>query len=194
MPLVHIKSPELSSEQKKRIGERIISAFHAEGMPSGSVVVLFERELADLFLEGGLLFEVSVPAIPVPPAAPWPPVAPVEPVQVVAALAGPADGFKSKVRRSRSELADLKEQLVAALQGKGVLSSFQAQIDLGLKQCDWAPATLRRFFAELEDEGVIGKQGQKRGTRYVWKGMATQPVPALVGPKLVKHPETELEF
>jgi hypothetical protein len=87
------------------------------------------------------------------------------------------------------ELQDLKAQLVARLQGKGALSSFQAQIDLGLKACDWAPATLRRFFSELEEEGLITKQGQKRGTRYVWNGINTQQAPLAPGPRLVKRVE-----
>jgi hypothetical protein len=98
--------------------------------------------------------------------------------------------FKTKPRRSKVELSDLKAQLVKTLQFQGALSSFQAQEELGLKSCDWAPATLRRFFSELEDEGVIVKQGQKRGTRYVWKGTTHQPrsTPAA---KLVKRVEEE---
>ena len=184
MPLVHIKSPELSREQKKRIGDRIISAFHVEGFPSGSIVVLFERELTDLLLDGGLLFEAGVLGHLDPPPAPvasQPVAAPV----AVPEAPDPVD-YKHKLRRSRAELLDLKAQLVAALQAKGALSSFQAQVDLGLKACDWAPATLRRFFAELEDEGVITKQGQKRGTRYVWKGISTQPLSAPPVARLVK--------
>jgi DNA-binding transcriptional regulator YhcF (GntR family) len=79
---------------------------------------------------------------------------------------------------------------VKTLQLQGALSSFQAQEELGLKTCDWAPATLRRFFSELEDEGVIVKQGQKRGTRYVWKGTShqTRSTPAA---KLVKRVEED---
>ena len=187
MPLVHIKSPELTREQKKRIGDRIISAFHGEGFPPGSVVVLFEREVADLLLDGGLLFEAGVlaanegaPAMadPAPAALPAVTAAPQE-----------MDGFKDKLRRSKSELLELKSRLVATLQAKGALSSFQAQIELGLKTCDWAPATLRRFFSELEEEGVISKQGQKRGTRYVWKGISTQQPAASAAPRLVKRLE-----
>ena len=88
---------------------------------------------------------------------------------------GPCPDFKSKLRRSKVELTALKAQLVKTLQLQGALSSFQAQEELGLKTCEWAPATLRRFFSELEDEGVILKQGQKRGTRYVWRGITNQP-------------------
>ena len=98
--------------------------------------------------------------------------------------------FKSKPRRSKHELSDLKNQLVQTLQRQGALSSFQAQEELGLKTCDWAPATLRRFFSELEDEGVIVKQGQKRGTRYVWKGTSHQ-ARSTPSAKLVKRVEEE---
>jgi len=182
MSLVHIKSPELSSEQKKRIGDRIISAFHGEGITSSSVVVLFEREVADLLLDGGLLFEARAPA-QAAAAAPAPPAEDAQPHLT----ARPSEAFKAKSRRSKAELLDLKNKLIVNLQTKGALSSFQAQLDLGLKACDWAPATLRRFFSELEEEGVIAKQGQKRGTRYVWKGISSQQVP--LGPRLVKHGE-----
>ena len=185
MSLVHIKSPELSTEQKKRIGDRIISAFHGEGFLSSSVVVLFEREVADLLLDGGLLFEARAP-VPAPSLALHLPVAAASSPLVAHK---PSEDFKSKSRRSKTELLDLKRQLVTRLQAKGALSSFQAQIDLGLKACDWAPATLRRFFSELEEEGVIAKQGQKRGTRYVWQGITTQQAAAVTGPKLVKHAE-----
>lgn len=198
MPSVHIKSPRLSTDQKKRIGDRVISAFHGEGFSPSSIVVFFEREEADLFLEGGLLFEVEaqraaperavapppgpVAAPPVPEAAEPPPVAPE---------AEPAPDFKSKLRRSKGELSDLKARLVQTLQLQGALSSFQAQEELGLKACDWAPATLRRFFSELEDEGVISKQGQKRGTRYVWKGTSHQPRAGAPQARLVKRSEDE---
>jgi len=170
MPSVHIKSPRLSTDQKKRIGDRVISAFHGEGFSASSVVVFFEREQADILLDGGLLFEVGGQAASPPP--PEPP-APPAPVPVAEPVEASAD-FKYKPRRSKGELSDLKGQLVVILQEKGALSSFQAQEDLGLKTCDWAPATLRRFFSELEEEGVILKQGQKRGTRYVWKGTTHQ--------------------
>lgn len=198
MPSVHIKSPRLSTDQKKRIGDRVISAFHGEGFSPSSIVVFFEREEADLFLEGGLLFEVeaqraaperAVAPPPGPVAAPLVPEA-AEPAPV-APEAEPAPDFKSKLRRSKGELSDLKARLVQTLQLQGALSSFQAQEELGLKACDWAPATLRRFFSELEDEGVISKQGQKRGTRYVWKGTSHQPRAGAPQARLVKRSEDE---
>ncbi len=182
MPLVHIKSPALSNDQKKRIGDRIISAFHGEGFPAGAIVVLFEREVADLYLDGGLLFQAEGTPAQAPVSAP--------PPEPAAAPEITAD-FKNKPRRSKAELSDLKTQLVSRLQMKGALSSFQAQVDLGLKACDWAPATLRRFFSELEEEGVISKQGQKRGTRYVWKGLSSQGAPASPSAKLVKRLDDE---
>ena len=189
MSLVHIKSPELSVEQKKRIGDRIISAFHGEGFASGSVIVLFEREVADMLLDGGLLFEARAPAEALEAAPAVTQARAPQPLVV----ARPSEDFKNKTRRSKAELLELKHQLMVNLQTKGALSSFQAQLDLGLKACDWAPATLRRFFSELEEEGVIAKQGQKRGTRYVWKGMSAQQPPVAAGPRLVKHAEDAAE-
>jgi len=182
MPSVHIKSPRLSADQKKRIGDRVISAFHGEGFSPGSVVVFFEREEADILLDGGLLFEAESLTVEPPPPEP------VAPLPEPLVIQEPAVDFKNKLRRSKLELSDLKAQLVKTLQLQGALSSFQAQEELGLKACDWAPATLRRFFSELEDEGVITKQGQKRGTRYVWKGTTHQPRSA-PSPKLVKRVE-----
>jgi len=187
MPSVHIKSPRLSSDQKKRIGDRVISALHSAGFASGSVVVFFEREDADILLDGGLLFEVDArPAeAPPPEPAPPPPAAPAAPE-----APEPVADFKNKLRRSKHELSDLKAQLVKTLQLEGALSSFQAQEQLGLKTCDWAPATLRRFFSELEEDGVIVKQGQKRGTRYVWKGTSHQ-ARSTPSAKLVKRVEED---
>jgi hypothetical protein len=76
------------------------------------------------------------------------------------------EDFKAKTRRSRQELEDLKQKLIDLLHTKGSLSSFEAQDKLGLSECDWAPATLRRLFGQMEDEKIITKSGQKRGTRY----------------------------
>jgi phenylpyruvate tautomerase PptA (4-oxalocrotonate tautomerase family) len=198
MPSVHIKSPRLSTDQKKRIGDRVISAFHGEGFSPGSVVVFFEREEADMLLDGGLLFEAAGPVAE--PAAPAPKPAPeAVPLPLPLAVLVPAPvtshevaaDFKNKPRRSKGELSELKAQLVKTLQLQGALSSFQAQEELGLKTCDWAPATLRRFFSELEDEGVISKQGQKRGTRYVWKGTTHQARTVPAAARLVKRAEEE---
>lgn len=189
MPSVHIKSPRLSAEQKKRIGDRIISALQSAGFAPGSVVVFFEREQADILLDGGLLFEADAGAPPA--AAPTPPEPPPQRLPPPPPAVEPAAvDFKNKARRSKVELSDLKAQLIKTLQTQGALSSFQAQEELGLKSCDWAPATLRRFFSELEDEGVIVKQGQKRGTRYVWKGTTHQPK-ATPAARLVKRNDEE---
>jgi len=181
MPLVIIQASNLSSEQKKRIGDRLMEAFHREGVHASSVVVLFKREDADILLDGGLLLEASpteAPTFSAPPSSP------------PAGESGASEDFKTRPRRTKSELSDLKAQLIKLLQLQGAVSSFQAQEELGLKDCEWAPATLRRLFSELEEEGAIVKQGQKRGTRYVWKGITSQPLSG-AAPKLVKRAELE---
>jgi len=180
MPLVIIQTSQLSAEQKKRIGDRVVDSLHSEGVPASSVVVLFQPDKSDVYLDGGLVHELKV-ASPVP--LPMPSEAAP---RALPATQPTGDDFRVKARRNRQELGDLRKQLVAALEGQGGLSSFQAQEVLGLKDCDWAPATLRRLFAELEEGGLILKQGQKRGTRYVWKGLATHS-PAAPMPKLVKR-------
>jgi len=180
MPLITIQATRLSADQKRRIGDRIIEGFHREGVPASSVVILFGRDDLDILLDGGYLIE-SAPD-PAPQALPA--------RDTPAETADPelAEEFKTRTRRTKAELTDLKSLLVSKLQLQGALSSFQAQDELGLKDCEWAPATLRRFFAELEEEGVIIKQGQKRGTRYVWKGITSQLQGGAM-PRLVKKPE-----
>lgn len=182
MAIVIIQSPNLAPEQETRIGERIITALQQEGIAPGSVVVMFRPERGDIYLDG-LLVQAETPARIQPPA----PIA-AKPAAPVAAEE-PA-GFKTKARRSKPELEDLKQGLMQKLQDKGSLSSFEAQVALDLKDCDWAPATLRRLFTELEEAKLITKSGQKRGTRYVWKGMVNTPqVPPAV--KLVKAESDE---
>ena len=180
MPLVTIQATRFSADQKRRIGDRIIEAFHQEGIQPSSVIVIYKREDIDILLDGGLLIESASEPSPVfhaPFEAPAP-----RPVPEF------VDESKSRSRRTKPELMELKARLVRELQVQGALSSFQAQEELGLKDCDWAPATLRRFFSELEEEGAIVKQGQKRGTRYVWKGITSQAQPGMM-PKLVKKSE-----
>ncbi len=168
MAIVIIESSNLTSEQKTRIGDRIITTLQHEGMSPGSVIVLFQPERSDIYLDG-MLVQAQVPAVTPAPAA----IAPKAPVSAPAPE--PAPAFKTKARRSKPELEDLKKQLMRALQDKGSLSSFEAQVALELKECDWAPATLRRLFTELEEAKLIVKNGQKRGTRYVWKGIVSTP-------------------
>ncbi len=183
MSLVIIQAPVLSAGQKKRIGDRIIESLHSEGVPASSVVILFQPDRSEIYLDGGMVHELDAAPAPSFEAAPR-----------EAPLSVPVgEAYKNKARRNRQELVELRSQLVAALQEQGGLSSFQAQEELGLKDCDWAPATLRRLFGELEQEGLISKQGQKRGTRYVWT--ASAPTPSAVPlPKLVKRiPEEPLE-
>ncbi|NWJ40309.1 MAG: hypothetical protein HXX12_04975 [Geothrix sp.] len=184
MAIVIIESPSLTSDQKTRIGERVITALQHEGLAPGSVVVLFQPERGDIYLDG--LLVKTEPAGLTPTQAPLPPkpiMAPPTP--------DPVPAFKAKARRSKPELQDLKTRLMKALQDKGSLSSFEAQVALDLKECDWAPATLRRLFTDLEEAQLIAKSGQKRGTRYVWKGIVSAPqtLPAV---KLVKA-DTEEE-
>lgn len=182
MPLVIIQASSLSAEQKKRIGDRVVDSLHSEGVPASSVVVLFQPDKSDVYLDGGLVHELRVAEVAPPSLSASFEVAP----RTLPAAPVTGSDFRVKARRNRQELGDLRKQLVAALEGQGGLSSFQAQEALGLKDCDWAPATLRRLFAELEEEGLIQKQGQKRGTRYVWKGLATY-APTTSMPKLVKR-------
>jgi len=184
MAIVVIESPGLSSDQKTRIGERVITALQHEGMAPGSVVVLFRQERSDIYLDGLLVqSQTAVQAPAQPPPAPKAP-APT-PVQEV------ASSLKTKARRSKPELEDLKQQLVKALQTEGSLSSFQAQMALDLKECDWAPSTLRRLFTELEEAMLIVKSGQKRGTRYVWKDTPNPTPQTLPAVKLVKAENEE---
>jgi hypothetical protein len=179
MAVVIVQSSSLTPDQKKRVGERIITALHHEDIAPGSVVVLFRPERGDIYLDGLLVEAEPRPqaATPVaPPPAPRPAAAPA-PEEVPA--------FKSKARRTKGELEELKQNLVQKLQAEGSLSSFEAQEALGLKDCDWAPATLRRLFTELEEAKLINKTGQKRGTRYQWKGFVSAQPPASTV-KLVK--------
>lgn len=179
MALVRIECPLLSPDQEARIGERIISALHQEGLQPASVVILFRPERGDLYLEGHLFQGQALPqGAPLVAARPAP-----QPEPAVV-----APGIRAKGRLSRTDSEDLKRKLALALQEKGSLSSFEAQVALDLKDCEWAPGTLRRLFTELEEAKLITKSGQKRGTRYVWNGIANaaQSVPAV---KLVKAEE-----
>lgn len=189
MAIVVIQAPSLSAEQKRRIGDRVLGALHQEGIPAASSVVLFKPEDMDIYMDGGLLHEaVPAPRPALRPAEPAPPPAPepAEPTSAPLQFLPPAAPPRGKGRRSKADLADLKQKLIQALQAEGALSSFETQARLGLKDDDGAPATLRRFFSELEEEGLIVKQGQKRGTRYVWKGLVQAVSPALPPVRLVK--------
>lgn len=184
MAFITLRTPSLSAEQKKRLGDRVLYALQQEGIAPGSTVLRFEVETSDLYLDGSLVEgERTTKAAPAPPAPVFSLTAPAAPAEAPAPRSV-AQGFKGKARRTKQELQDLKEDLVKLLKAEGSLSSFDAQKRLGLDDCDWAPATLRRFFNELEEERLISRTGQKRGTRYAWVQKRGEEHPAQV--KLVK--------
>ena len=180
MPLAIIQTPHLSQDQKNRVGNRIIEALHAEGFPPSAILVLFKLEDADIYVDGGLVYER--PAAPLPAPSESHPVA-----------AFPAPEARARARRSKADLDQLRTQLIKVLQVKGLMSSFEAQTELGIKDDENGAAILRRLFGELEAEGLIVKQGQKRGTRYAWKGFTNIPSPETPAPILLKKAETEAE-
>lgn len=183
MALVTLQTPPLNPEQKQRIGERILQALHAEGVSASQTVVLFQPETSDLYLEGGLLVEAVRPAMEpaareASPAFPTPVLEPAAPAR----------------RRSRGEQQAYLQRLAEVLRREGALTSFQAQAALGLKDDPGAATLLRNLFKALEDEGLIRKEGQRRGTRYLWNGPEGDD-PILPAARLVKRedegPETE---
>jgi len=189
MPIVTIQASALSNAQKKRIGERVLDSLHREGIPASSIVVLFRHEDTDIFLDGGLLFEVK------PHHQATQAVAPA--IVSSAAPAKPAPAFIKEpaatvLRKPIPEYSEVKEKVRAMLLEHGGLSSFQAQSGLDLKGYDGASAILRRVFAELEAEGIVEKQGQKRGTRYVLKGITSNAHQQSASVILVKQDKSDL--
>lgn len=169
MAIVTIESTFLNSDQKIRIGEKILQALGQEGVLASSVVVLFHPERGDMYMDH-LLIQAQAQA---QAAAPTPAkAAPVAAAAPAPAEADASPSYKIKARRTQAELEGIKQDLMGALRQRGSLNSFEAQESLGLKDCDWAPATLRRMFTELEEASLVGKIGQKRGTRYLWTGPA----------------------
>ena len=190
MAMVVIHSPSLSVAAKKRIGDQVITALHNEDVPASSVVVLFKVEKADLYLDGGVLIEAQPSAASAPTNPTIRFQADSEPTQLnfLPPQSASRNDYKTRARRTKQELSELKTKLITLLHEKGGLSSFDAQKDMELQDCDWAPATLRRFFAELEEEGLIKKEGQKRGTRYVLLGTLSKQT-GLGNPILKKKSE-----
>ncbi len=184
MAVVMIQTPPLSREQKHRIGERVLVALQQEGIAPTGVAVLFQPEVHDLYLDGAL-FEAGARQEARAEAAPAAPPAPGRTPQTAPAPEPAAPALKAEGRRTKGQLQDLKQRLIQKLQLAGSLSSFEAQEALGLKDFDWAPGTLRRLFTDLEEEHLITRTGQKRGTRYQWKGIVSTQAPVPVV-KLVK--------
>lgn len=178
MAFITLKTPALSGEQKKRLGDRILYALQQEGIAPGSVVLRYELEQGDLYMDGTL---VEAPRPAAAPAPTFSLAAPRAEEPAPARRAEAAPDFKSKARRNKKELESLKDQLIDLLKRDGSLSSFDAQDKLHLKDCDWAPNTLRRLFSELIEVGLVRKEGEKRGTRYHWatKGKEELPPPIL---------------
>lgn len=175
MSFITLKTPSLSAEQKKRLGDRILYALQQEGIMPGTVVLRYEVENGDLYTDGTLV------EAPRPAAVSAAPVFSLAAARVSEEPAPPraeaAPSYKDKARRSKKELEDLKSKLMDLLKRDGSLSSFDAQDKLKLKDCDWAPNTLRRLFSELIEEGQVRKEGEKRGTRYHWAGKGKEELP-----------------
>ena len=180
MAIITLQVPSLTRDQKKKLGNEILFALQNMGIAPASTILVFKPLIEDVFMDG-LLVEA-----PAPVAAPIP--APVA-VTFEAALPPAPEAPRKGGRLKKSEKDDLRSQLLNELRNRGSLSSFEAQEALGMKDQDGSPATLRRLFSELEEEGLILKTGQKRGTRYTLKGVleaqkdAERPAPPV---KLIK--------
>ena len=162
MAIITLQVPSLTRDQKKKLGNEILFALQNLGIPPASTILVYKPLVEDVFMDG-LLVEAPAPAQPALPAA--------LPVVFEAALPPAPEPPRKGGRLKKSEKEDLRSQLLNELRNRGSLSSFEAQEALGLKEQDGAPATLRRLFSELEEEGLILKTGQKRGTRYTLKGV-----------------------
>lgn len=165
MAFIVIKSTPLTAESQKRLGDRILYALQAEGIKPGETVIRYEPEDSSVYMdgtlvEGGRETTQSIEAARLP--------------QMLG-----SNAWKSKPRRTQQELFDLKAKLIGLLRRDKSLSSFEAMAKLDLKDCDWAPATLRRMFHELEESNQIRVEGQKRGTRYHWIVKEELPQPKL---------------
>lgn len=181
MAFITLKTPALNGEQKKRLGDRILYALQQEGIAPGSVVLRYEVESADLYMDGSLV-EAPRPA-PTTHQAPVFSLAAARITESPAPREEPQADFKTKARRNKKELDSIKERLEDLLKRDGSVSSFEAQKKLKLDDCDWAPNTLRRLFSELIESGEVRKEGEKRGTRYHWVTKGKEELPPA---KLVK--------
>lgn len=184
MAIVTLQLPALTKEQKKKLGDGILYELQKAGIAPASTVVIFKPLVEDLYLDS-LLVEAPA-AQPLPAPAPLV-ITPVFEAALPPAAAGPKKGG----RLNKADKQDLRGKLLHELRTRGSLSSFEAQEALELKDQDGAPATLRRLFSDLEAEGIIGKTGQKRGTRYVLKGVLEAKVSPSV--KLIKAEAGELQ-
>jgi hypothetical protein len=153
MALVIIESPSLTAQQKANLGRVISDALKEEGI--AHAVVTFQPERGDIYVDGVLVQdkeEDEVITLNVPKRA----------KVTIMDTTTPA----KKTRRSRAELESLKKRLFNLLQEKKSVSSLEAVTALNIRDCPWAPATLRRLFGELEEAKLVNVTGQKRGTRY----------------------------
>lgn len=152
----------LTPEQHKRLVTVMVAALKGEGV--AHTTVSFQGEIAH-YVDGE-----EIPA----QDATTPINTPTAEVTLVTTTPRRQRGSKKtderdmreKSRRNRSELEALKQQLLDLIHTKGSITSLEATADLKLRDCSWAPATLRRLFGEMEEEKLITKSGQKRGTRY----------------------------
>lgn len=167
MPTITVHVSSFSPEQKARVGQKIIDAMLSEDLRPNSVLVLFREEDTDFYTDGGPLVSRPTASAPVAPVA-------LPPVMEYPRVTAPVAEAAGRTRRTRAQLSTLKDLLIRELQAVGYLSSFAAQKALGLED-EHAAGTLRRLFSEIEEEGLVRKEGQKRGTRYVWNGPAAAP-------------------
>jgi len=186
MAFITLKTTALNGEAKKRLGDRILYALQQEGIAPGTVVLRYEIEKADLYMDGSLV-EAPRPA-PMAAQAPVFSLAATRMAEEPAPRDEPRSDYKTKARRNKKELEGIKDKLVDLLKRDGSLSSFETQKKLHLEDCDWAPNTLRRLFSELIESGEVRKEGEKRGTRYHWAIKGKEELPPV---KLVKSESHE---
>lgn len=156
MAFVLVSTRPLNAIEKRRLGDRILYALQAEGIKPGDTVIQYEREEGTTYVDG-VIHEVEHQPEP------------------QNAQSAPSDDWKTRSRRTKAQLDELKFKVRELIRRDKAVSSFHLQDKLGLKDADWAANTLRRITKELLASGDIIVTGQKRGTKYHWAGDESIP-------------------
>lgn len=151
MAFVLVSTRPLNAIEKRRLGDRILYALQAEGIKPGDTVIQYEREEGTTYVDG-VIHEVEHETH--------------QEHQHTTTV--PSDDWKTRSRRTKAQLDELKLKVRELIRRDKTVSSFHLQDKLGLKDADWAPNTLRRITKELIESKEVTVTGQKRGTKYHW--------------------------
>lgn len=145
MPIIIVQTGIVTEELRTSLGKDIIDIMVKHDFDARSCAVIFQAQ-------GACAYTVDTGYIPPEATSP-----------LRFAGSRPRNGSAASYNK-----ADLTGKVMQVMKERKNTSMVDMSYALNISAEEWAGRALREIFTDLEQQGLITKVGEKRGTRYVY--------------------------